>query len=123
MLLAHLPQYPRFTQPEARWETLLLNVPGPWPEALTNKALGAIENTLTVAPNSQHYFLIYRLTQLLRHMQLAVPPAQYASCAAFLNGLGYTDSSVNTAAEHFLSTLYFRQQLQETLTEPPALDG
>jgi len=123
LLLAHLPRHPRFTQPEARWESLLLDLPGPWPEALTHKALEIIENTLTVAPSNQQYLLTYRLTQLLRHMQLVVPPTEYAYCATTLRNLDQLDSSVNTAAEQFLSALYFRQQLHETLTEPPTPDG
>ncbi|WP_324678863.1 DUF5691 domain-containing protein [Hymenobacter sp. GOD-10R] len=123
LLLAHLPRHPRFTQPEARWETLLVDLPGPWPEALTHKALEIIENTLTVSNSSQQYLLIYRLTQLLRHMQLTVPPTEYAHCAKALRNLGHVDSSINTATEQFLSALYFRQQLHETLTELPAPDG
>jgi len=123
LLLSYLPRHPRFAQPEARWETLLLDLPGPWPEALTTKALEVIENTLTVPSHSQHYLLHYRLTQLLRHMQLVVPPAQYALCATTLRSLGQLDSTINNAAEQFLSALYFRQQLHETLTEPPAPNG
>ncbi|GGF07488.1 DUF5691 domain-containing protein [Hymenobacter cavernae] len=123
LLLAHLPRHPRFTQPEARWESLLLNLPGPWPEALTIKALEIIENTLTVAPSSQQYLLTYRLTQLLRHMQLVVPPTHYSLCANALRDLGQLVPSINNAAEQFLSALYFRQQLHQTLTEPLAPDG
>jgi hypothetical protein len=64
--------------------------------------------------------LYYRLTQLLHHMQLAVPPEHYDLCATALNDLGETDTGLHNAIGQFLEALHFRQQLHQTLTEPPA---
>lgn len=123
LLLRELPNQPRLTQPEAAWEPLLLTAPGPWPEALTERALRLVENTLTVSGNAPRYSLHYRLQTLLRHMQQAVPPAQYAHCAGALNALREVEPSLNHAFNHLLDALQFRQQLAGTFTEPPAPDG
>ena len=120
ILLNHLPHAPRLSQTEARWEQLLTTTPGPWPEALTMWSLGAIKNTLAAPGNTPLYMLYYRLTQLLHHMQLAVPPEHYDLCATALNDLGETDTGLHNAIGQFLEALHFRQQLHQTLTEPPA---
>lgn len=123
LLLRELPNQPRLTQPEAAWEPLLLTAPGPWPEVLTERALRLVENTLTVSGTAPRYSLHYRLQSLLRHMQGAVPPAQYDRCAAALNELREVEPSLNPAFNYLLDALQFRQQLTATFTEPPAPDG
>ncbi|RTQ45593.1 hypothetical protein EJV47_24170 [Hymenobacter gummosus] len=123
LLLRELPNQPRLGQPEAAWEPLLLTAPGPWPAALTERALRLIENTLTVSGTAPRYSLHYRLQALLRHMQGAVPPEQYARCAEVLNALREVEPSLNYAFNHLLDALQFREQLAGTFTEPPAPDG
>ncbi|UYZ60012.1 DUF5691 domain-containing protein [Hymenobacter latericus] len=123
LLLEQLPRQPRFSQPEGRWEALLLNAPGPWPQALTNLALSTIGNTVVVPNNIQRYALSARIAQLLRHMQRAVPPAQYDLCATALHPLLDVEPMLNNQINQLLDTLQFRQQLSQTLTEPPAPEG
>ncbi|GAB3833195.1 DUF5691 domain-containing protein [Hymenobacter jeollabukensis] len=123
ILLAQLPRQPRLSQPEAHWEQLLLSLPAPWPAALTEQALRILDNTLTVPAAGQRYALHYRLTQLLRHMQLVVPPGQYARCAEVLSPLREVETNLHNPINQLLDTLYFRQQLAATLTEPPGADS
>nr|WP_317206659.1 DUF5691 domain-containing protein [Hymenobacter sp. 15J16-1T3B] len=121
ILLAQLPPQPRLTQPEARWEPLLFGLPGPWPPALTAQAVRIVEHTLGAA--GPRYAFHYRLLQLLRHMQLAVPPEQYSLCADALGPLGEVETALHQPINQLLDALYFRQQLAGTLAEPPGPDS
>ncbi|OON69470.1 DUF5691 domain-containing protein [Hymenobacter sp. CRA2] len=122
VLLGALPPEPRFSQAPARWESLMLAIPGPWPAALTRAALAIIANTLASSDHARYVFLFRsgHLTQLLRHMQLAVPPAQYELCTAALSALYDADS---TPITQLLDALGFRHRLEQTLTEAPGPDN
>jgi hypothetical protein len=119
LLLAQLPAQPRFTQPEAPWESLLLALPGPWPLKLTQQALRIIENTLIQTIGTASYLVHHRLQELLRHMQLAVPPTQREACATSLQALMHQDYNITRRISELLDALQFRQQLALSLTEPP----
>jgi hypothetical protein len=122
-LLQHLPAPARLSQPEAGWEPLLLRLPGPWPPALTERALGIIEHTLAVPAGTSRYQLHYRLGHLLKHLQQVVPPEQYARCAERLGPLLETEPALHNAVNELLDTLQFRQRLSATFTEPPGPDS
>ena len=122
ILLRHLPRNPRLIQPPARWEHLLLDLPGPWPVALTTAALSIVENTAAAAGNSQFYMLHHRLNQLLQHLRTVVPPAQYALVTTALTALHEQHPDLSTQSTQLLNTLIFRQQLTESLTEKEAED-
>ncbi|TGE25166.1 hypothetical protein E5K00_08205 [Hymenobacter aquaticus] len=123
LLLDHLPRRPSLSQSAAPWEHLLLSVPGPWPAALTTKALQTIENTIVASGTTQYYAQHYRLIQLLQHMQTAVPPAQYALCEATLTRLRDVGPTLAGYFDQLLTALHFRQQLTLSLTEPATLSA
>lgn len=122
-LLAQLPAQPRLSQPEARWETLLLRLPGPWPAALTEQALRAVANTVAGPGGAPRYQLHYRLVALLQHMGLAAAPEQYARCAEALTPIRETESNLNGPINQLLDLLHFRRQLSATFAQPPGADS
>jgi hypothetical protein len=118
LLLPLLAAAPNFS-PEVRWLPLLLQGYGPWPESVTRRVIEVLLESLG-RPEQLHR-LHYAASQLFEHMARAVPANQYVLCARGLEPLLHDVPYIHNSLTRLLSTLHFRQQLAEALTEPPGL--
>ncbi|UOQ81780.1 DUF5691 domain-containing protein [Hymenobacter sp. 5414T-23] len=119
LLLPLLAAAPNFS-PEVRWLPVLLQGSAPWSETLTRRVVEVLLEAL-VRPEQLHR-MHYAASQLFEHMAQVVPASQYVLCARSLEPLLHDVPYVHNSLSRLLSTLHFRQQLTEALTEPPGLD-